>query len=185
MKHAICCVVLLAIMALLASAKEGTAKQDKKPAEWKPSVELTDKAGKWLLKEAKTGTKMVSDRDYVLSELPEEIAGGTYVMRTIDEHKAWLPVSALTAKTDATVYAIIRVEYLGKETLGEVALADLVKDGWKEVDGKVATTFNSGEKWKWSAYKKAIKKGDVILQLDNLNWDKNKPGIGVLYVIKP
>ena len=173
---------LFTLMACFASANEGSPQEATKPSEkWMPSVELTDKAGNWLLKEAKTGTKMISDRDYLLSELPKEMVGGTYVMRNSSEYGTWLPDAALKAKKEGTVYAIIRLKYLGKETFDELAQQQLKKDGWTAVEGKVATTFPSGEKWEWKAYKKGIKEGIVILQLDNLSWDKKT---GVLFVVK-
>jgi hypothetical protein len=174
--------ILLAVMVLFSSHNEGRTQEDKKPPEkWVPALELTDKAGKWLLREAKTGTKMLSDRDYLLSDLPKEMVGGTYVMRTSGEYGTWLPDAALKAKKEGTVYAIIRVKYLGKETFDELAQEQLKKDGWTAVEGKVATTFPSGEKWEWKAYKKGIKGGDVILQLETLSWDKKT---GVLFVVK-
>jgi hypothetical protein len=173
---------LFTVMALFAYDNKAWAQEDKKPPDkWVPSVELTDKAGKWLLKEAKIGTKMLSDRDYLLSGLPKEIAGGTYVMRTSGEYGTWLPDGSLKAKKDGTVYAIIRLKYLGKETFDELAQEQLKKDGWTAVEGKVATTFPAGEKWEWKAYKKGIKAGAVILQLDNLSWDTKT---GVLFVVK-
>jgi hypothetical protein len=172
---------LFSVIAFFASS-EGRTQEAKKPSEkWMPSVELTDKAGNWLLKEAKTGTKMLSDRDYLLSEMPKEMVGGTYVMRTSGEYGMWLPDATLKANKEATVYAIIRLNYLGKETFGELAQQQLKKDGWSAVEGKMATTFPAGEKWEWKAFKKDIKAGIVILQLENLSWDK---ATGVLFVVK-
>ncbi len=153
--------------------------QDKK---WVPAVELTDKAGKtWLLKEAKVGTKMASDRDYLLATLPKEIEGGTLVLRTSDQLNVWLTDVAVKTKKDGTVYALIQTKYLGKDRFGEVDQSLLKKDGWMEVEGKVATTFPSGEKWEWKAFKKDVKAGEVILQLENLSWNKKAP---VLFIFK-
>jgi hypothetical protein len=169
-------------MVLFASVSEGRAQKEKKAQDsWKPSVELTDKAPKWLLKEAKTGTKMLSDRDYLLTDLPKEIVGGTYIMRDSGEYGTWLPDAALTAKKDSTVYAIVRVKYLGKDTFDELAQKRLEKEGWKAVAGKVATTYPAGENWVWKAYKKSIKEGTVILQLENLAWERKA---AVLFVVK-
>lgn len=92
------------------------------------------------------GAKMITDRDYTLSALPKEVAGGTFLVRSSGEYGSWLPDASLKAKKDATVCAILRVKYLGKEAFGELAQADLKKDCWKEVEGKVATTFPPGEK---------------------------------------
>ena len=45
--------------------------------------ELTGKAGKWLLKEAKVGATVLADRkEYYLTVVPKEMAGGTLVART-------------------------------------------------------------------------------------------------------
>ncbi len=150
---------------------------------WTASVEMTDKAGKWLTKEAKVGTRMFTDRtEYVLSIVPKEMVGGTLVVRGSGEQARWLPDLALEAKKKGTVYAILRVKYAGQEKFGELAEAQLKKDGWKEVEGKVATTQPEGEKWEWKAFETSIEKGVILLRLDHLEWSKN--ATGVLFVVK-
>ena len=42
-------------------------------------------------------------------------------------------------------------------------------------------TFPSGEGWRWKAFKKDFKEGEVILQLDSLKWNNQIP---VLFVFK-
>src|SRR5262245_38035664 len=169
---------------LLLHASGPAQSKDKKKGE-KPFrssvVALTDKApGDWLLKEAKVGTKMISDRDYTISALPKEIQGGTLLLRTSADYGKWLPPATLNALKDGSVYALIRWKYLGKEEVGEVAFAKLDREGWMEVDGDVATTFNDGEDWRWKAIKRDFKKGDVILPLKTFNWDKG----ALLFVFK-
>jgi len=172
----------LLVMVLIASANQGWSQGDKKATDsWKPSVEFTDKAPNWLLKEAKAGIKMLSDRDYLVTELPKEIVGGTYVMRDSGEYGTWLPDATLTAKKKSTVYALVRVKYLGKDTFDELAQKRFEKEGWKAVEGKVATTYPAGENWVWKAYKKGINEGPVILQLQNLVWERKT---AVLFVVK-
>ncbi len=169
---------------LAGGLSRGADKKDQE-SQTKPAlpVELTDKAQDgWLLKTAKVGAKLATDRDYLFRNLPEEIVGGTYLMRSWDECKSWLPDVAVNAKKDVKVYALIQTKYLGKVQFDEVAESLLEKDGWKEVAGKVATTFPAGEKWVWKAYKKEIDAGEVILQLEHLKWDNNKPL--VLFVFK-
>ncbi len=157
-------------------------KRGKLEEKWLASVELTDKAGKgWLVKEAKVGAKLSSDRDYLIAELPKEIAGGTYVLRPQDEIKGWLAYSSVKSKKDGTAYVLIMNKYLGNDQFGAAAQEKLAKDGWKEVEGQVATTFPAKEAWGWKAFKKEIKEGEVILQLDNLKWDNRIP---VLFVFK-
>ncbi len=80
------------------------------------------------------------------------------------------------------MYAIIRVKYAGQVKFGELAEAQLKKDGWKEVEGKVATTEPVGEKWEWKAFETSIEKGVILLRLDHLEWSKN--ATGVLFVVK-
>lgn len=71
-------------------------------------VELTDKANtNWILKEAKSGTLIESDKTYVLSKLPKEITGGTLVLRDSGTG-GWLPDGAVTALKDCKVYAVMR-----------------------------------------------------------------------------
>jgi hypothetical protein len=93
----------------------------------------------------------------------------------------WLPDASLKARKEGTVYAIIRLKYLGKETFDELAQEQLKRDGWTAVEGKVATSFPAGEKWEWKAYKKGIRAGDVMRQLEHLSWDTKT---GVLFLVK-
>jgi len=145
-------------------------------------VELTDKApSDWLLREAKVGNRMVSARDYTISNLPDEVKGGTFLLRTAgDDHKEWLPDRTVRALKDGTVYALVRWKYLGKEVMDEVAVEKLEREGWTEVKGTTSTTFPGGEDWQWRTYKKEIKKGDVVLQLKALKWG----GWAVLFVFQ-
>ena len=139
------------------------------------SVELTDKAGKgWLAKEAKIGAKISSDRDYLLTELPKEILGGTHVLRTQGELKGWLLAGAVKAKKDGTAYVMIMNKYQGNDQFGEGAQRQLERDGWKEVEGKVGTTSPGNEGWGWKAFKKDVKEGEVTLQLDNLKMGQTR-----------
>ncbi len=110
------------------------------------------------------------------------MVGGAYLLRPSGDLKGWLPGAAVKSKDDGTVYAMIQTKYLGKDLFGEEKQALLTqKEGWQEVDGKASTTFPSGEGWEWKVYKKDIKAGDVILQLDKLKWDDMTP---VLFVFK-
>lgn len=160
------------------------AQEKKDPKRFRSStIELADKApSRWILKEAKVGAPIVSDRDYTLSDLPNEVKGGTLLLRDSGEEdlKSWLKVGTVRAIKDTTVYAIVRWKYLGKEVMSEVALTQFERDGWKEVSGEAATTFPDGEDWRWKTFKMEIKKGDVILQLKTLRWG----GWAVLFIFK-
>ena len=173
-----------AIFAALGSLPgEAPAQEKDKKSKWVPTVELGKNAGSvWLLKEAQPGVKIMSDRDYIIADLPEDTVGGTFLMRSSPELGKWLPTGAVTAKAKGTIYAIVLVSQYGKEKFSEVAQSQFEKDGWKPIDEKTGTTFPSGEKWEWKAYKKEMKKGDQILQLDTLSWDKH--GSAVLYIFK-
>ena len=144
-------------------------------------VAFTDKApGDWLLREAKVGAKLISDGDATIAALPDEIKGGTLLLRTSADYNKWLPPGTLKASKDGTVFVLIRWKFRGKEEVGEVAFAKLEREGWTEVDGDVATTFKNGEDWRWKAMKRDFKQGDVILQLRTLSWDRAV----VLFVLK-
>jgi hypothetical protein len=161
---------------LISGVSRGADKESQK-SQAKPllPVELTEKAQDgWLLKKVKIGTKISTDREYLIRAVPEEIIGGTYVLRPQDDLHGWLPDMAVNAKKDVKVYALIQTQYLGKVLFDEVAENLLEKDGWKAVAGKVTTTFPAGEMWAWKAYKKEVGEGDVILQLEHLKWD-NRP----------
>ncbi|VTS02508.1 unnamed protein product [Gemmata massiliana] len=180
---------LLTLSAFIALAVQGNAgpAQEKKDAKRFRSsiIDLTDKApSDWLLKEAKIGEQILSGRDYEFAELPDEIKGGTLLQRPAgaggDDYHQWLPNKSLTALKDGTVYAIILWKCMDKEMVDEVAFTKLEREDWKEVKGATETTFPNGEDWRWKAYKKNIKKGDIILQLKALKWGK----WGVLFVFK-
>ena len=158
--------------------------QEKKNQRFKSTiVELTDSApAEWLLKEAKVGAKMISDRDYTISELPKEMEGGTYLLRTQGDHSKWLDANAVSALKEGTVYAMMRWKYLGKQTIDEPTEVKLEREGWKEVEGEMGTTFPNGEDWRWKAYKKALKKGPVNLQLKTIDWRGRN--LAVIFVFK-
>ena len=162
----------------------GQDEKDKKGKKDKPLtllvIEATEKATKWGVSDAKVGIKIYTDRDYVLAALPKEMVGGTFVTRGSGELREWLPSGTLKAKMAVTAYAIVLVKYLGKDKFDEEKQKLFVKEGWKEVEGKVRTTFPTGEGWEWKAYKMDVDEGDIFLQLKDLSWDKH--GTNVLYL---
>jgi hypothetical protein len=142
----------------------------KKPAEVERVVELTDKASaNWQLKKLETGAKVISDRAYVFSSLPDEVAGGFYVLRDSGDWTTWLPPSVVKAEKDVTVYIFLRTKALKKEDVDESQFKKLSKEGWKEVKGDVEGTFNAGEGWEWKAFKKEYKKGNLIINLKTVS----------------
>ena len=62
------------------------------------------------------------------------------------------------------------------------AIGQLVKDGWKEVAGKVETSTPKNEDWEWKAFEIDSGKGEVNLRLNNLDWSKH--ATGVFFVVK-
>ncbi len=122
---------------------------------------------------------MSSDRDHIISELPKEIVGGTYILRPQDQITSWLPYLAIKTKKDGTAYIMIQTKYAGKEQISEVDESLLEKDGWKPVEGKMATAPGAGSAWK--VFKKDVKEGEIILELENMKWEKKAP---VLFVFK-
>src|SRR5262245_56887516 len=77
-----------------AAAGEKGQKEEKKE-EKKSAVELTDKASlNWLLKKADVEAKVISDRDYIFSRLPEEMVGAAYLLRSSGDWTKWLPHGA-------------------------------------------------------------------------------------------
>lgn len=137
-------------------------------------IELTDKANpNWILKQAKAGTPIESDKNYVFAKLPKQITGGTLVLRDSGTG-GWLPDGAVTALKDCKVYAIVRTKYLGKVEIDEVTFTKFAREGWEEVDDEVKTTFPPGEGWQWKALSKEVSAGDVFLPLETINWPKKQ-----------
>ncbi len=170
-----------ALVAVSATRTEGQDKKDKKGPT--AVVESTEKSGKkWSVWQAKTGLKIVVDKDYVLSAVPKEMVGSTFLTRESPELGKWLLDGSLKAKGDLTAYAMIMTKARGKEQFGEDRQKALIKEGWSEVDGKVGTTFPSGEAWEWKAFKKSVDDGEIYLQLKDLSWDKH--GAPVLFFSK-
>ncbi len=176
------CILALALFAMASfagSEEDGKSKTKVKKKLPKGAfeskvIDLTDKANaNWILKEARTGAPIESDKDYVVSKLPREMAGGTLLLRDSGTG-GWLPDGAVTALKDCKVYAVIRWKYLGKEDIDEVTFHKLAREGWEEVDGDVKTTFPPGEDWQWKALAKDVTAGDVFLQLETVNWTKKR-----------
>jgi len=124
------------------------------------------------------GTPAWSDRDYLISQLPEDSIGGTLVWRSSEE-KSWLTAGTIKALKDCTVYVFTLKAIYGKETIGEATLTKLEREGWEDA-GEVATSFPNGEDWQWISLKKTIKAGDVNLQLSTVSLGKNS----VLFIFK-
>src|SRR5262249_52429935 len=103
--------------------------QKKAPAKFTPAVEPTDTTPKvWVMVEVKVGVKMLSDRDYLVSQVPKELAGGTFLMRSSGEIGRWFPDATLKARKDGTAYAAVRIKYLAGDTFGEAARKQFMKD---------------------------------------------------------
>ncbi len=162
----------------------GQDKKDKAKKAVGPAVEATDKAGKkWTVWQARTGLKKIlADKTYALSALPKEMVGSTFLSRESPELGKWLPDGSLRTKTALTVYAMVQTKARGGVTFSEERQAALVKEGWKEVEGKIGTTFPTGEGWEWKAYKVDVDEGDIFLQLKDLSWDKH--GAAELFFFK-
>ncbi len=142
-------------------------------------LEFTDKApANFIFKQAAIGTPIWSDKGYLIAKLPEKIVGGTVVWRDSGS-EGWLPSDAVKALKDCKTYAIVRWKYLGKVEIDDVMFAKLEREGWEDA-GEVKTTFPGGEDWRWKALAKDVPEGDVILQLDTVNWGKR----AVFFVFK-
>jgi len=148
-------------------------KEKKTPDQEGSVIATTDKApGNWVLKEAKVGDKIISDRDHLISDLPEEMIGTTFLLRSSDDFKTWLKDASLTAKKKVTVYVMITKgkNKKNEETFSEADQAALKKDGWTEVEGKASNRMTGDCR----VYKMDIKEGFVFLKLEYLKWDAKK-----------
>jgi len=125
----------------------------------------------WLLKDIRKGANIFSDRDYKFKLLPREMSACKYLLRDSEQAKGWLP-EGLTATGYGSVFAVMRWKIQGKEELTEVDFAKLEREGWTEVKGVLETTYPGGEQWKWRVFKKEIDEGEVLLQLETLNWGR-------------
>lgn len=149
-------------------------KKEKKTPDQKESViATTDKApGHWVLKEAKVGEKIVSDRDHLISDLPEEMIGTTFLLRSEGDFKTWLKDASIIAKKKTTVYVMITKGKGRKneELFTEADQAAIKKDGWTEVEGKASNAMTGDCR----VYKMDIKEGLVFLKLEHLTWNPRK-----------
>jgi len=141
-------------------------------------VELTDKApADFILKEARNGATLYSSRDYCLTGLPDEIAGGTLIWR--EGFGSWLPPGTIRALRDCYCYAIIRYRAHGKTEIDEVAFVNFDREGWEDI-GEVETSVSESFDWRFKALRKRVPAGDVFLQLAKINFGNR----GVLFVFK-
>ena len=185
MSRSLHCLALAAGLGLLLTAAAppapGQAKKGKKGPVG-PAVEMTNKAGKWGVWLIHPGLKILTDRDYLVTTVPKEMIGATFLTRTSGEYGQWLPAGALTAKTPVTAYAVVRTKYIGKDTFDQDKQQKLMKDGWEAVQGFVWTTSPGKEGWEWKAFKTDVEAGEVSLPLTNMSWEKH--GTAVLFLFK-
>ncbi|WP_077022462.1 hypothetical protein [Fuerstiella marisgermanici] len=158
---------------------------DDSPTDSDHLVELTESSpNSWILKKAEIGVPIQSARQYLITALPPEVAGGVLLLRQPGEDSAsWLGHGQLRLIKPATVYALIRWKYLGKEVLDEVRRTQLVRDGWTEVKGETACSFPNGEDGRWKTYSRRVPAGPLVLQLRTLSWRNNRDSF-VAYVFK-
>lgn len=170
MKH----VVAAFVVVVCASGVFAQADKKEPPKPFQSAVvTLGEKAGKdWALVEAKKGVKIITDRDYKFTDLPDELAGGTLVQRNSEDAKGWLPADGVTASAEGSVYAVVRWKYLGKDVIDAGTFGKLADDGWAEVKGDAGTTFPDGEDWRWKVLKRPVKKGDFAFPLKTAAWNK-------------
>ena len=178
MRDAFLAVVLAALVSRTGADAHA---EDKKPAPWNPAADVTAKApSDWIVKQAKRGAALFSDRDYAFTALPEEVEGGTMVVRDNGTCGDWLAPLTVSARQDCKAYAVVQWKYRGQDLLPESTLVKFGREGWKEVEGEVGTTFPSGEDWRWKVYAKDVKEGEVILQLRTIAWNR----VPVVFVFK-
>jgi len=145
-------------------------------------IDLTlESSPEWFIKPAIVGQSIQTDRPYALMQIPREVAGGTLIVRPVDDCKDWLDYRSVFMRKRGSVFTCVRWSYLGRVQFDEVAVAKLLQEGWAEVDGELRTTFPSGEDWKWKVFRKEVDEGIVTLQLNTLKWPKDNP---VLFVFK-
>jgi TolB-like protein len=166
-------------------SKPADKKKDSKPlpkgAYRSTAIELTEKTpATWILKEAKRGLQVWSDKAYVWTALPKEIVGGTVLWRPTGQ-AGWVQPGAVTALKDCKCYALVQWKYMDRIEIDEITFAQFAKDGWEEVDGDLKMNFPGGEDWRWKALRKEVPEGDVILQLDHVNFGDRRT---VIFVFK-
>ncbi|HYV38747.1 MAG TPA: hypothetical protein VE988_23885 [Gemmataceae bacterium] len=172
------------VIAELPRDNEGKEKEQPTPVTGPVPLELTANAPKnWKFTEAKVGVKFWVDRDYVMTDLPQELSGALLLQRDAANATKWLAPAMLRTNTDAHVFALVRWKNQGKDILDHAAFTQLQGDGWPTVSWKVKSTFPGKENWQWKALTllTGIKKGDVVLDLKSVNW----PGAAVVFVFKP
>ncbi len=171
-------VLTLAIMVAFSNIRVAGQEKGKKAV-----VELTDDAGpNWLLKKVEVGGKVIADKGYLFTDLPEEIKGGLFLLRDSGDWHRVIPPGTVKANQDVTVYLLIRYKAFGTEEFGEAPFNRLTKEGWNEVKGKFDGTFNAGERWLWKVVKKNYQAGKLIIHFKTVELDKKAP---VMFVFKP
>ena len=143
-------------------------------------VEFTEKASpNWIFKEAREGTPFWSDREYAFVEIPKEMVGGSLLWRDTG-YVGWLEPAVIRATKDCLVYAVLRWRQHGKVEIDEVTFVKFAREGWEEVDGEVTSSVDGPFDWRFKALRKKVRAGDVILQLNNIDYGRR----AVLFVFK-
>jgi hypothetical protein len=138
------------------------------------AVKLTEQAAAgYALKEARIGAQIWNDRDYTFTALPDEVAGGTFLVRDTEATKQWLEPGIVSALTDCRVYALFRVKDRDQVLVDEATFAKLSREGWREVAGVVKTTRGGGN-WQWAAWRKNVSQGEVDMLLKTITWGQRE-----------
>jgi hypothetical protein len=128
------------------------------------SGEVSSANKKHVVARVAPGTKILQNRDYVITLLPLEFEGGYLIQRNArEDDSAWLDFSELTATADSTVYMVVR--------------GTVQAQGWEKAAIVFETSCPKGEEWKWSVYSRAFSQSIKSPQIQS-------PGT-LLYFIKP
>ncbi len=155
--------------------KEAKSVPAAKPLPKPDAVKVLDRTSDWKLQSAVKGGDLASNREYIWTKLPDEIAGGTTVLRSMEESTIWMPVGKVQAQKNCTMYAIIR-------GLTPAQVKAMKSAGWESVESDVEATAPPNEKWHWGAMKKPVKKGEDTFTLKGLSWPAQ--GQTVVFVFK-
>jgi hypothetical protein len=84
----------------------------------------------WTIAVAKIGTMIIQEKDYIITELPEEMNNSFLLQRNNKEYRGWPNAGTILAKKNLTVYAMVSIgkDRKKKDTFDEEAQAAMKKD---------------------------------------------------------
>jgi clan AA aspartic protease (TIGR02281 family) len=118
----------------------------------------------WQVVPAVTHTQYWQDREYAITEIPDQLKGASLIRRKIDDPD-WLS-GEIIAHQPLDLFVAMRADWVKNKRLqhdvDEAALTKLKSEGWKQIEGFSAAALPQ-QRWTWALLHKRIDPGPISI----------------------